>query len=238
MVALLASCTASAKDSALTSQKPSLPTTVAGAEQSATDLTTDSAPGAVAAKDQSFGVAPPEHWVDETAKQRKTVLFLKDPKPTAKIFRAFSVIRTSLDKPLPLNDLVEQGMIGQRQQGATVTKVADRRIGGVPAAGYHMTRTAEKDKGGAKVSQTQYYVVRGTTVYITTLTAAAADRREATKLQDSILNSWSWGAPTKPTESGSAAGTGTGRPKGGDSSSKPAPTTPAPEQTPAPSSAD
>lgn len=230
MVALLASCTASANDGALTSQQPTLPTTIARAEPSATDVQTDSAPGAVAAKHKAFGVAPPERWVDETQKQGKTVLFLKDPKPVDKIFRAFSVIRTTLKKPLPLNDLVEQGMIGQRQKGATVSKVADRRIGGVPASGYRMTRAAKDDaKGSAKVAQTQYYMVRGNTVYITTTTAAASDNKKATTLQDAILNSWSWGAPTSSSKSGSDA------PSGGATTtpeSKPDPSTPAPEKTP------
>ncbi|WP_018156716.1 hypothetical protein [Demetria terragena] len=203
LVAALASCSASAENSALTSEQPSLPTTIAQVP-SATDLRTTAAPGAIAAKDRAFGVAPPKDWADESSKQAGVVLFLKGPKPDDMIFPTFSVIKSTLDKPLPLDDLVEQGMIGHRQKGGTVTKVANRQVGGAPAAGYRVTRTATTKESDQSIEQTQYYVVRGDTVYITTMTSSSSAGKATAPVQNTILDSWSWGDPKDQTATPSA----------------------------------
>lgn len=193
VAAVLTSCAVSVDESQVPSDAPSLPTTLE--VPGPTNLQTDAAEGAVAAKDKSFGVAAPEGWADDTGKQPSTVLFLRSPDQAGKIYPSFSVVRTSLKEPPPLGELVEQGMIAQRQKGATVTRLADRTIGGVPAAGYRMTRTTEE----IPVTQTQYYLVQNGSVFITTMTSASSNAGPTGGVQNGILNSWSWGAPPAPS---------------------------------------
>lgn len=200
VAAVLTSCAVSVDESQVPSDEPSLPTTLE--VPGPTNLQTDAAEGAVAAKDKSFGVAAPDGWANDTGKQPSTVLFLRSPDQAGKIYPSFSVVRTSLKEPPPLGELVEQGMIAQRQKGATVTRLADRTIGGVPAAGYRMTRTTEE----IPVTQTQYYLVQNGSVFITTMTSASSNAEAAGGVQNGILNSWSWGAPPAPSTSSSSGG--------------------------------
>lgn len=187
--ALLAGCAASADPGATSSQAPSLPSSLETAGR--TDLQTSAVPGAISARGGAFGVALPAQWRDETSEHADTVLFLKASDPADKVYPTFSVVRTSMKKVVALNALVEQGMIAQRQKGATASKLADRTVGGVPSAGYRITTTTD----GAEVVQTQYLVVRERTVFIATLTAAVAQEKPALSIQDAILSSWSWGRP-------------------------------------------
>lgn len=199
--ALLAGCAASADPAATSSQAPSLPSSLETAGR--TDLQTSAVPGAISARGGAFGVALPSQWRDETSEHADTVLFLKASDPADKVYPTFSVVRTSMKKVVALNTLVEQGMIAQRQKGATVSKLADRTVGGVPSAGYRITTTAD----GAEVVQTQYLVVRDRTVYIATLTAAISQEKPALAVQDAILSSWSWGRPPAPPSSASPTST-------------------------------
>lgn len=187
--ALLSGCAASADPAATSTQAPSLPSSVETAGR--TDLQTSAVPGAISARQGAFGLALPAGWRDATADHPDTAVFLTANDPSDKVYPTFSVVRTTMKKEVALTVLVEQGMIAQRQKGATVSKLADRRIGGVPAAGYRMTTTSEK----VEVVQTQFFVVRDRTVYITTLTAAAAQDTQAQGVLEQILSSWSWGAP-------------------------------------------
>lgn len=75
-----------------------------------------------------------------------------------------------------------------RQQSATVTNVADRKIGGQDAKGY----VAEREYGGKKMSQTQYFLQKGDTVYITTMTTATSERSKGDSQMNAILSSWNW----------------------------------------------
>lgn len=208
--ALLAGCAASADPAATSSQAPSLPSSLETAGR--TDLQTSAVPGAISARGGAFGVALPAQWRDETSEHADTVLFLKASDPADKVYPTFSVVRTSMKKVVALNTLVEQGMIAQRQKGATVSKLADRTVGGVPSAGYRITATTD----GAEVVQTQFFVVRERTVFIATLTAAVAQEKPALGTQDAILSSWSWGRP--PALPSSASSTSTPSP---DTSSTP-----------------
>lgn len=189
----LAGCTVSAQESATSSQPPVLPAT--SQEPTGGVLTTSAAAGAISARDQSFGIVLPTGWVDDTAQQPSTVLYLKATQASHHVYASFTVATSVLRSVPSLDDLVSQGMIGQRQQGATVTKLANRTVGGAPAAGYALTRTSD----GYPVSQTQYYVVKDNAVLITTMTAASADKASADRAQEELLGSWSWGAPPAPT---------------------------------------
>ncbi|AKU17627.1 hypothetical protein VV02_20240 [Luteipulveratus mongoliensis] len=186
---LLSGCSQPPSDAASSSVTPELPATLG--TPSATRLSTKAVPGAVPAGDRSFGVLPPAGWTNDTAKQRTTVLYLRAPQPSANVYPCFSVVKSVMDKPPALEELVNQGMIAQRQKGATVTKLADRSIGGAPAAGYAITRTSQ----GFQVVQTQYYIVNGSQIVVTTMTSAAKDKAMATSTQEAILTSWSWGNP-------------------------------------------
>ncbi|KNX36524.1 DcrB/PsbP domain-containing protein [Luteipulveratus halotolerans] len=171
---------------------PALPTTLD--QPSPTSLTTKPTLGAVPAADRSFGVLPPSGWINDTARERGTMLYLRAPQPTRNVYPCFTVVKTTMKEPPSLDELVNQGMIAQRQKGSTVTKLASRSIGGAPAEGYTIARVSQ----GFQVSQTQYYVLNGTQVVVTTMTSAAQDKAAATSTQEAILASWSWGAPLAP----------------------------------------
>lgn len=185
---LLSGCALGATDSA-SSTAPALPPTPDS--PAVTSLNTQAAPGATAARDRSFGIVVPQGWKNETARHPTTVLYLKAPTPTENVYASFSIVKSVLPEPPPLEDLVNQGMIAQRQKGATVTKVSLRSVGGAPASGYRIDRVSD----GHKIAQTQYYVVNGKQILVTTMTAAASTKTQADQTQDAILSSWSWGAP-------------------------------------------
>ncbi|MDE9365823.1 DcrB-related protein [Luteipulveratus sp. YIM 133132] len=189
-VALLAAGCSSPKGVDPSSVPPQLPTTVEA--PSATHLETRAAPGALPASDRSFGVLAPAGWANDTTKHPTTVLYLRAPQPSANVYPCFSVVKSVLKDPPALEELVNQGMIAQRQKGATVTKLADRTVGGAPASGYAISRVAQ----GYDVAQTQYYILNGSQVVVTTMTSAAKDKATATTTQESILTSWSWGTPS------------------------------------------
>ncbi|YAL84028.1 DcrB-related protein [Dermacoccaceae bacterium W4C1] len=192
LAGLLTGCAASADPDATTTAAPELPTTLEAQDGSA--LQTEAADGAVPARDRSFSTTVPSGWSDVTADHSDTLLFLRDDTAKDRVNPSFTVTTASLKTEVALNELVEQGMIAQRQKGATVTKLGDTTIGGVPAAGYRLTTTKDE----VPVTQMQFYAVRGRTVYITTVTAAESDAKGAQSAQDTILSSWSWGAEGVP----------------------------------------
>lgn len=204
---------------------------------------TSAAPGSVSSRDRTFGVVPPTGWTDISHTSRAAQLYLRDPRPQGRVFPSFTVVTTTQRKPPPLEDLVDQGMIAQRQKGATVSRLADRTIGGLPAAGYSMT--LEQDD--VEVAQSQYYVVNDTTILVVTTTSSPAGRSGVSRAQEALFRSWSWGpgasrmAPPTPTSTSStpssSASSSTGSPSSGAPTSTGSATSrTAPSPSPSPTS--
>lgn len=146
----------------------------------------------------AYAFVQPASWIVDAGRQTKGVTtYLKAPQPVSGVIPTFTVA-TSTVTPVPtLDDLVKQGAITARQRGATVTDAADRVIGGEPAQGYVMTSSTPKTAttGSQALTQTQYFVIHGGTIYVTTFTSSAASAAGLKPTQDAILASWSWTAP-------------------------------------------
>lgn len=201
----LSGCAKSVSPSSTTTDAPSLPASMtSSAHSSPESAQTSAAADSVAARDSSFGAVPPNAWVNETAKKSGTQLFLRGRTAVDRIYPTISVIRDSMEDLPSLDDLVQAGMTAQRQKGATVGTVAGRTIGGLKASGYTMTRSS----GDHEVKQTQYYVVRGDSAFVITLTAAPKDR-SADPALTGLLSTWSWGSAAATSSSSSGASTST-----------------------------
>lgn len=146
----------------------------------------------------AYAFVQPAAWVVDAGRQTKGVTtYLKAPQPVSGVIPTFTVA-TSTVAPLPaLDDLAKQGAITFRQRGASVTDAADRTIGGEPAKGYVVTSSTPKTgtTGSQALTQTQYFVIHGGTIYVTTFTSSTASAASLKSTQDAILASWSWTAP-------------------------------------------
>lgn len=154
-------------------------------------VVTSAAKGSTKGKKKSFAVVVPDGWKDKTSSHKMAVMFLQSKTPSSGFYPTFNVIRQT-PSPLPdLDDVVRQAKLTMRQQGAKVHNVAARTIGGEPAKGYVITRSAS----GQKIVQTQYFVVHDEAVYTTTMTSDRKARSKADQTQDAILSTWSWSTP-------------------------------------------
>lgn len=182
-----AACSSPAHPAASSTSSPiSVPTTVTAAP---TPTPSTSAPaGSITSGDKSFSVVAPTGWKKFGAKG--ATLAIKAPSPQDKVDTNFTAVVQS-PQPVPaLDDVVSQAEIAWRQHGVRVTDEPDRTIGGLPAGGYTLTRTAQ----GTKFTQTQFFVVYRGHVYSLTLTSAATSAASAAANQalDAILSTWAW----------------------------------------------
>lgn len=185
----LTGCAKSATPGSTSSEAPSLPSSMTTTDAPTGTARTQAAPGSVAARDSSFGTVPPNAWANETAKQPSTVLYLRGNAAVSSVYPTFSVISTPMKEAPAVKEIVQQGVIAQRQKGATVSPAADRQVGGLAASGYTLTRAQDTHQ----LKQTQYYVARGNTVYVITMTSAPSDA-SVTPALNGLLDNWSWGA--------------------------------------------
>lgn len=146
----------------------------------------------------AYSFVRPAGWTVDAGRQTKGVAtYLKAPQPVSGVIPTFTVA-TSTVSPVPtLDDVAKQGAITARQRGATVTEVADRVVGGEPAQGYVVTSSTPKTgtTGTQALSQSQYFVIHGGTIYVTTFTTSTASAAGLKPTQDAILASWSWSTP-------------------------------------------
>lgn len=146
----------------------------------------------------AYAFVQPAAWVVDAGRQTKGVTtYLKAPQAVSGVIPTFTVA-TSTVMPTPtLDDLAKQGAITARQRGATVTDAADRVIGGVPAQGYVVTSSTPKTgtTGSQAITQTQYFVIHGGSIYVTTFTSSTASAASLKPTLDAVLASWSWSAP-------------------------------------------
>ncbi len=180
-------------DSTSSSTGTQAPSTVTGAPPESPGPTVVTSPAKGSTKDtkKSFALVVPTGWKKTTKKHKDTVLFLQAPDASNGFYSTFNVIRQQ-PQPMPdLDDILKQAKISIRQQGAKVHNVQGRDIGGEPAKGYSITRTAN----GQKIVQTQYFVIHDEAVYTTTMTADADAAGKADQTQEAILSTWSWTTP-------------------------------------------
>lgn len=144
--------------------------------------------GAEADAAKEFYVTKPPGWAKATVPNAQIKLALKAPSQTGGVYTNFNVTSAPAASGQELDAYTSAGATQMRQQGATVTPVADRKIGGEDAKGYLVERTYS----GAKLAQTQYFTQKGSTVYITTMTSAASTKADADSTMNSILSSWTW----------------------------------------------
>ncbi len=144
--------------------------------------------GAEADAAKEFYVTKPPGWAKATVPNAQIKLALKAPSQTGGVYTNFNVTSAPAASGQELDAYTSAGATQMRQQGATVTPVADRKIGGEDAKGYLVERTYS----GAKLAQTQYFTQKGSTVYITTMTSAASTKADADSTLNSILSSWTW----------------------------------------------
>jgi len=164
----------------------SVPTTVAAAPTAVPS--TSAAAGSITSGDKSFSVVAPTGWKKYSGKG--ATLAVKAPTPEAEVTTTFTVV-VQAPTPVPaLDDVVSQAEIAWRQQGVHITDEPDRTIGGLPARGYTLTRTAQ----GATFAQTQFFVVYREHIYSLTLTSGASAKATAGADQalDGMLSSWAW----------------------------------------------
>lgn len=186
--------------SALTACSSAKPTAASGTSTTSTTpaptpVTTTAAGASVYG---AYAFVQPPAWIVDAGRQTKGVTtYVKAPQPVSGVIPTFTVA-TSTVTPVPtLDDLAKQGAITARQRGATVTDAADRTIGGEPAQGYVVTSSTAKTatSGSQALTQTQYFVIHGGTIYVTTFTSSTASATSLKPTQDAILASWSWTAP-------------------------------------------
>lgn len=157
---------------------------------------TSSATGATSYSAYAFVI--PSGWTTDTARQTKGIVtYLKAPQAVSGVIPTFSVATSNPSAVPALDDVVQQSVYALRQQGSTVTAVADRTIGGEPAKGYTVTGSAATPGASASaarqpISQTQYFTIHASTIYVTTITSSTASAKDLAATQDSILASWSW----------------------------------------------
>lgn len=130
----------------------------------------------------------PSGWSKATVSNAQIALAIKADQQTGGVYTNFNVSSAPSAAGQNVDAYSNAGATQMRQQGATVTPVADRKIGDEDAKGYLVERTYS----GAKLAQTQYFVQKGDTVYITTMTSAASEKATADSTMNSILSSWTW----------------------------------------------
>lgn len=143
----------------------------------------------------AYAFVQPAGWTVDAGRQKNGITtYLKAPQPVSGVVPTFTVVATTPSAVPSLDDLVQQGTITFRQRGATVTAIAERTIGGEPAKGYVVTSSTPRTgtTGTQALSQTQYYVVHGASVYVLTMTSAPAAAKDLQATGDSILSTWSW----------------------------------------------
>lgn len=167
---------------------PSAPTATASPTPAAV---TSSAQGSITDHAKQFRLLVPTGWKNITRKHTTSAMFLQSQTRSGSFYPTFMVVAQQ-PQPMPkLGDVVSQARATLQQSGATVTKAPDTTIGGEPAQGYLIHRTAD----GRKIVQTQYFVVHDGTLFTTTMSADATKRAQAAQTQQAILDTWSWVKP-------------------------------------------
>ena len=189
------SSSSSTTESSTSSSEPSTSTSSSSSEtsSSSTSQSPSSSAGSVPAGAEAdskgeFYVTKPSGWSKASVPNAQISLAIKADAQTDGVFTNLNVTSAPAASGQDVSAYTSAGATQMRQQGATVTPVADRKIGGEDAKGYLVERTYS----GAKLTQTQYFVQKGSTVYIATMTSAASQKANADSTMNSILGSWTW----------------------------------------------
>lgn len=143
------------------------------------------APGSIKSTDGTFALVAPATW--KPLKQKSAALAVGSPSPQNQVTESFIVVIEKQNPP-SLADVIEQSTTAWKQQNATVTNLPDRAIGGLPSQGFTVERTAD----GVEVTQSQYFVLWNSVVYVLQMSSSTKDSAQASQTLDSILGTWAW----------------------------------------------
>lgn len=149
--------------------------------------TTSAAEGSTTSSDGTFAVLLPSGWklANSPAGQ---VLSAKAASAQDSVVDTLTVLSVKPASLPALPDVASSGELQMRQAGGRVSMLPARTVGGEPAVGYAVQRTAK----GADITQLQYYVIHGDHIFTVTTTAATSQKAQLSGLTAALLDSWSW----------------------------------------------
>lgn len=148
---------------------------------------TSAAAGSVSSSDKSFSLVLPSGW-KPTSHGSDQIFAAKAPSADGTVVSTVNVISASPTKMPNLDDVVTSGELQMRQDGASVSALPSRTIGGEPAQGY----SAQRKVKDADITQMQYFVIHGATIFTITTTAATSTAPQLIQLTGGLLDSWAW----------------------------------------------
>ncbi|XAS76080.1 hypothetical protein V3G39_15745 [Dermatophilaceae bacterium Sec6.4] len=181
---LLSGCGGSARPSPTSSYPTSSVPLVAPTPSSSS---TQAQAGSVRSRDGSFSAVLPDSWGTVKSSVTGMMLFERAPSATHGIRTNFNVLRQGA-AGASLTDAVSQATASLQQSGWAVTAGPGLTVGGIPAKSVMATTAAQ----GKKISVHQYYILKGTSVYIATMTSSPSDAPAAQKTATAIFASWAW----------------------------------------------
>lgn len=187
-VGVLAGCGGSGQQPPAT---PSYPTSNVPlvSPKASTSSSTSAQAGSTNSRDKSFSAVVPGDWGPVKSAVAGMILFERAPSPTHGIRTNFNVLRQNAAGSV-LSDVVQQSTASLQQSGWTVQPAGALTIGGLPAQSVTATTSIQ----GKKISARQSYVIKGSSVYIATMTSSPEDAGAALKTASAIFGTWAWSA--------------------------------------------
>lgn len=145
--------------------------------------------GSTNSRDKSFSAVFPVDWSPVKSSATGMMLFEGAPSATHGVRTNFNVIRQNAPYASP-SEVLQQSSASLQQAGWTVRPAAALTIGGLPA----QSVTATTSLQGKKVAVHQFYVLKGSSVYIASMTSSPQDVVAAQKTATAIFGTWAWSA--------------------------------------------
>lgn len=145
--------------------------------------------GSTNSRDKSFSAVLPDDWSPVKSSAAGMMLFEGAPSATHGVRTNFNVIRQNAPDASP-SDVLQQSTASLQQAGWTVQPAAALTVGGLPA----QSVTATTSLQGKKVAVRQFYVIKGASVYIASMTSSPQDVVAAQKTATAIFGTWAWSA--------------------------------------------
>lgn len=184
----LAGCGGGAQKPSVTPSYPTSTVPLVSPKPSAPSSTSAQA-GSTNSSDKSFSTVLPDGWTPIKSAVTGLMLFEGAPSATHGVRTNFNVLRQSAAGS-GLSDVVQQSTASLEQSGWTVKPAAALMIGGLPARSITGTMSFH----GKKLANRQFYVIKGTSAYIATMTSSPQDAAAAQKTASAIFGTWAWKA--------------------------------------------
>lgn len=148
---------------------------------------TSAQPGSTNSRDKSFSAVVPDGWTSVDSSVAGMVFFQRAASPTHGIRTNFNVLRQNA-AGAALSDVVQQSTASLEQSGWMVQPAPAVTVGGLPAQSVIATNSIK----GTKVSTHQFYVLKGSSIYIATMTSSPEDVGAAQKITSALFATWAW----------------------------------------------